>query len=304
MTNKKKILIVGGTGFLGFHFAKLSLKKKWIVHSISSKKPKKKRFLKKVKYIICDISKKKQISKIGLNYDYVFNFGGYVDHTNRKKTLDSHYHGCKNLANHFLKSKIKCFIQIGSSTEYGNSKSPQKESFKTSIKKLKSTYAQAKLKSTRYLLQLNKKYNFPATILRLYLVYGPYQDINRFLPIIIEGCLQDKDFDTSNGKQKRDFLFVSDLNELIIKVVKKQNKKAEIFNIGSGKPQTLKDIILQVQKKIKKGKPNFGKVKLRKDEILNLYPNIDKAKKKLNWKPKTSFLSGLNKTIKYYKEQK
>ena len=60
---KKKIIIVGGTGFLGFHLAKLCLKKKWQVISVSRKKPKKIRFLKKIKYIFVDIAQKKKTSK-------------------------------------------------------------------------------------------------------------------------------------------------------------------------------------------------------------------------------------------------
>ena len=60
---KKKILIVGGTGFIGYHLAKKSLKKGLLVTSLSSKKPKQLRRLAKVKYILCDISKKKKSKK-------------------------------------------------------------------------------------------------------------------------------------------------------------------------------------------------------------------------------------------------
>ena len=56
---KKKILIVGGTGFIGFHLSKQLLKLNFIVHSISTKKPTKLNKLKNVKYIILDITKKK-----------------------------------------------------------------------------------------------------------------------------------------------------------------------------------------------------------------------------------------------------
>ena len=107
MKKKIKVLIVGGTGFLGFHTCLEGLKRGWDVTSISTKKPKRVRFLKKVNYLFCDISKKKQIIEIlkDKNYDFIINFGGYVDHKNKKKTYESHYKGCKNLANHFLKKK-------------------------------------------------------------------------------------------------------------------------------------------------------------------------------------------------------
>ena len=127
----QKILIVGGTGFLGFHLAKKCLSKGWKVHSVSTKKPKKLRYLKKVKYIHFNIVNKKSIiRKLKFHYDHVNNLGGYVNHNEKKKTYESHFLGCKNLVDFFLKKKIKSFIQIGSCVEYGHLKSPQKESKK------------------------------------------------------------------------------------------------------------------------------------------------------------------------------
>ncbi len=85
---KKKILIVGGTGFIGYHLAKKCLEKNFSVTSLSFNKPKKLRFLKKINYIHCDISKKKALKKtIKEDFDYVVNLGGYVNHHEKKKHL-------------------------------------------------------------------------------------------------------------------------------------------------------------------------------------------------------------------------
>ena len=59
----RKMLIIGGSGFIGYHLAKLALKKGWKIDSISRKFPKKNRKLSKVKYLICDITKLKNIKK-------------------------------------------------------------------------------------------------------------------------------------------------------------------------------------------------------------------------------------------------
>jgi len=135
LKSPKKILIIGGTGFIGYHLAKKSLKKGWRVTSLSSNRPKKIRYLSKVKYIRCDITNKKLLKKSTKDtFDYVVNLGGYVDHSNKKKTFKSHYEGCQNLAQIFLEKKISSFIQIGSSLEYGASKSPQKENIKCNLK--------------------------------------------------------------------------------------------------------------------------------------------------------------------------
>ena len=193
------------------------------------------------------------------------------------------------------------FIQMGSSVEYGNSSSPQKESVKCSLKSIKSIYGKAKLLSSRYMIDLYKKKNFPSVVLRLYLAYGPKQDMNRFLPIIIDGCIKNKKFPCSKGDQLRDFIYVDDVVEAIIKSLTNRNAIGQIINIGSGKPRRIKSVIEKVRKFSKGGHPQYGMFKLRKFEIPKLYPNVEKAKNKIYWRPKISFNAGLKSTIKFYK---
>ena len=149
---KIKILIFGGTGFIGYHLAKNCLKKKWEVTSVSTKIPKKNRYLSNVRYLKCNICNNKNLKKIfKTKFDYVVNLAGYVDHKNKKKTYNSNYLGCKNIVKNILISPPKKFIQIGSSLEYGKLSSPQKES---AFCKPLSTYAKAKFFSTKYFILL------------------------------------------------------------------------------------------------------------------------------------------------------
>jgi len=295
---KEKILILGGTGFIGYHLAKESLKRGLNVTSVSKNNPIKKRYLKNVNYLIADISKKSSIKKkLKKNFKYIVNLAGYVNHTNKKKTYLSHYVGCKNIANFFLKKKIKAFVQIGSSMEYGFAKSPQKENFKC---KPSSIYGKAKFLATKYLLNLYKKEKFPVTILRLYQIYGPKQDLNRFIPIVINACKYNNDFPCSHGRQYRDFLYIDDLIKAIFLILKSSKAKGEIINIGYGFPLKIKNIINKIVNYYKLGNPQFNKIKLRKEEKIKTYPNLDKAKKIIKWSAKIDFSKGLKKTIKYY----
>ena len=299
----KKILITGGTGFIGFHLSKKCLSLGWSVTSLSSQSPKPQKKLKSVKYLKIDITNKNKLSKINKNFDYIVNLAGYVDHTNKKKTLESHYIGCKNLASIFVNENIKKFIQVGSSIEYGKLKSPQIEN-KNNKQSTYSVYGKAKLLSTKFLIDLNKKNNFPSSIIRLYLVYGPNQDINRVIPITIKNALDNKRFDCSNGLQYRDFTYIDDVVVAILKLLKSKKTNGEIINIGSGKPVRVRTLIKKICQIVGSGKPVFGNIKMRKDETMVLYPNIRKAKKILKWKPKISLNAGLQKTIKYYKNEK
>ena len=138
--------------------------------------------------------------------------------------------------------------------------------------------------------------------MRLYLVYGPYQDINRVIPITISNALKDKKFNCSNGLQLRDFIYIDDVINAIIKTLKNSKSSGEIINIGSGKPISIKKVIIKICSLINSGKPLFGKVKLRNDEIMKLYPNVNKAKKILGWIPHTSLEKGLKKTINFFRK--
>ena len=301
---KKKLLVIGGTGFLGSHVCREAIKKNYRVISVSTKKTKF-NLIKKVKYIKCDISNSTKIKrKLNFEVDYIINFGGYVDHSDKNKTYQSHFKGCKNLIDFYQKKKIKKFIKIGSSLEYGKTKSPHKEKIMTKkVILLKSIYAKSKLLSTNYCMNAFKKNFFPVIVLRPYLVYGPGQKIDRLIPFIISKSLTNKTFPCSSGVQLRNFLFVEDFVKAIFKTLTKKNVNGEIINIGSNNNLKVKKVILMIKNYLNSGKPMFGKIKLRKDESIKYYPSIKKAKNLINWKPLIQFEKGLIQTIKYYKEK-
>ena len=115
-------------------------KKKWQVTVLSRKKPNIK--IKKVKYILADISKIKKLKKkIKSNYDYIINLGGNIDHSSRKKTYFTHFVGLKNILDVVKNLNIEKFLQIGSSLEYEQNKPPHNESMNINQKKLKSNYS-------------------------------------------------------------------------------------------------------------------------------------------------------------------
>lgn len=299
-----KIVIVGGTGFLGFHVAKHFLKKKFKIISISRYKPKKIRKLSKVKYLFADISKKKKLIKVlkpHLNSKYVVNVGGEIDHTQNSKVYKSHFTGVKNLTNIFKNANIKRFIQIGSSMEYGKSKSPQLENAKA---KPISVYGKSKFLATNYLIKMYKERNFPSLIVRPYQIYGPAQEKNRLVPFLISQSLNGNHFPCSDGNQFRDFLYILDFVNCIDLLIRKKIKLGQIFNVGNGKGIKVKKVINLVNKKIKMGKPIFNQIKLRKEEQKYLFPSILKIKKTVGWMPKTKLNIGINKTIRFYRNKK
>jgi len=297
MNKKKKphLLIVGGSGFISYHLAIQAKKKEWKVTSISTHNPNRYRYIKGVNYLKTDIKNLQKLKKkLYGTFTYVVNLGGYVNHSFsrniEKKMKKTHFIGLVNLTKIFLKKKIIKFIQIGSCAEYGTAHAPQNESLQCLPN---SPYALAKLAATRFSLMLYISKKFPITILRFFQVYGPKQDQNRALPQIIKNCLNNKKFSVSEGNQIRDFCYVDDVVKAIFLALKSRNSDGEIINIGYGNPTKIKDLIKKISRIIKGGKPQFGKIKYRKDENMKVYPNIKKAFIKLKWKPKINLDRGI-----------
>tara|TARA_B110000008_G_C16750053_1_gene476225 strand:- start:344 stop:796 length:453 start_codon:yes stop_codon:yes gene_type:complete len=149
---------------------------------------------------------------------------------------------------------------------------------------------------------LAKTENFPVTILRLFLVYGPGQDSERFLPQVIEGCFSGNDFATSKGEQLRDFCYIDDITDGILKAMRNNQSNGEVINLASGKPISVRSIIEHVKNYIGKGSPNFGSIPYRIGENMSLYADITKAKMTIGWEPKTTIAIGIEKTVDHYKK--
>jgi len=296
---RKEILLVGGSGFLGLNLIK-SLRKNnnYRITSVSRVKPKIFKRNKNLNFIKADFSNYIQIKKKlkKKNFNIIINFGGNINHDNKNQIEKSHFTLCSNLVRFFNNRKIDLFIQAGSSMEYGLAKSPNYEKSKC---KPKSYYGASKLKSTEVL----KKSKLNYIVLRLYQIYGPYQKINRLIPIAINQLLNEKAFSASSGSQLRDFLYVDDFIELIKKILLSKKPIKGVYNVGYGKPVAVKQILKKINKLIKSGKINYGIIKMKKSETKNSYPNVKKIEKIFSWKSKTNLEKGLKKTIKFYEKK-
>ena len=300
--NDSSLLVIGGTGFIGHHLLKSAQQKGWQISSVSLNPPKEERFVDGVRYMHLDLSDHCLVKKyLAEDFDYVVNLGGYINHKlysdGGRILIDTHLAALQNLLETLPRRKLKRFVQIGSSDEYGDSPAPQHEKLR---EKAISPYSLAKVASTHFLQMLHRTENFPAVTLRLFLTYGPCQDSARFLPQIICGCLDNVEFPTSAGEQLRDFCYVEDTVRAVLQALFVPEAVGEIINVSSGKPASIRTIINKICTFTGSGKPQYGEVPYRNGENMALYANISKAKKILHWKPTTNLDKGLKKTIDWF----
>ena len=291
------ILVLGGTGFIGYHLiqrlASLGADITSLGLSVEND----------ISVDVCEHGKIKLALK-SKKFNYVFNLSGYIDHSyflrGGSKIISTHYYALINFLESLDLSKLKSFIQIGSSDEYGSALAPQSESMREAPI---SPYSAGKVAATHFIQMLSKTENFPGIILRLFLVYGPRQRVKRFLPTLIISCLNGLTFPVSEGNQLRDFCYIDDVvNAMLLAGLSKQ-AFGEVINIASGLPIKIADVIAKVQVMIGKGHPKFSEIPYRVGENMSLYADINKARKLLNWSPKIKFDEGLKKTIDWYKSR-
>jgi len=300
------LLVLGGTGFIGRSVVNYAVMHGFIVTVLSLHIPKKEDKLDDVSYLQADISNLSQLKEI-LSYstfNYVVNLSGYIDHSkflgDGKRVVNIHFDGVQNLLQVLDWKKLKRFVQIGSSDEYGCQSAPQSEELRESPI---SPYSFAKVASTQLLQMLSHTENLPAVTLRLFLVYGTGQDNKRFLPQVIQGCLTDSHFSASEGKQLRDFCHIDDVVRGIFLSLKNDLVNGEIINLASGTPVTIRSVVERVQKIVGKGMPDFGVIPYRKGENMELYADISKAEKILSWKPEITLERGIERTVIEYREK-
>ena len=291
-----KIIITGGAGFIGSHLAEYLINKGHkivIIDNLSTGRLSNiKTFKKKVKFVKADISKFGKWTKNFKNTQVVFHLAALADIVpsiqNPKKYFDSNVVGTENISSASIKFKVKKIIYSASSSCYGiplNYPTLETESIKPQY-----PYALTKNLGEQILMHYAKIYKIQVTSLRLFNVYGTRSRTSgtygAMFGVFLAQKLKNKPLTVvGDGKQKRDFTYVSDVIEAFYKVMRIK-KNFQIFNLGTGKPTSINKIV----KLLGCTSINIPK---RPGEHDLTSANINKIKKELNWAPKVDIKEGI-----------
>lgn len=306
-TYKSKVFITGAGGFVGANLTRSLIKNNYSVHILNHSKNLSWRLSEISKLIHVhngDITKFKSLRNVLNNVqpDYIIHlatYGAYHYQNELEKIINVNITGTKNLLESSKNIPYKCFINTGSSSEYGFKIKPMRE--KDCCDPV-SYYGVTKLAATHICKVFAEINNKPIVTFRLFSVYGDYEEPGRFIPTIMKALKYKKAINLTPGDQRRDFIYIEDVANAFMQALKLGQKiKGEILNLGTAKEYTndeVVDALFKVTNKIT-------------DVIKGTYPKrfwdtphwcaeISHIYKKLNWKPEFTLDQGLQSTYTWF----
>ena len=320
---KKKVILTGGLGFIGSNLVELLIKKNFYVINIdkisySSNFYNVKDFKKNSDYrfIQCDINNKSKIYKI-LCKEKPLALLNLAAETHVDRSIDSPYPFIKNnivgifnlleaVRNYHRDNKKFKLIHISTDEVYGDIKKGRtKENYPY---KPSSPYAASKASSDHLVYSYYHTYKLPIIITNCSNNYGPKQHPEKLIPKIIYNIINNIDIPIyGDGKNSREWIYVEDHCIALLEILKK-GKIGEFYNIGSNENINNINICKKIFKVFKKldfkSRSKIIFINDRPGHDRRYALNSNKIINKIKWKRKINIDEGLNKTVKWYLENK
>jgi len=318
---KSKVLITGGLGFIGSNLAirlvelgaKVTIVDSMITGyggNLFNIKPVKS----KVKVNFSDIRDENSMNYLVKDMDFIFHLAGQVDHilslSDPFPDIDMNIKGTAVLMEACKQNNPNVrVIYTGTRGQYGPTVSlPVNELSPTQPLGI---YEISRLTAEKIIKVYNDIHGIHSILLRLTNIYGPrsqmlhsrYGVVNWFTRLAIDN-------DTikvfGDGKIKRDFLYIDDCVDALLRSGISANAKGEIMNLGHDKPSNFLNLAKLVVKIAESGNWEFSPFSTERKALEpgDFYSDISKIKKITKWKPKTKLEKGLSETIDYYKKHK
>jgi len=304
----KKILLTGATGFLGSYLLEALLKAGYrvvILKRSTSDIWRIEHLLNNLKVYNTDTDSLHQVfveNSIDVIIHMATLYRKFDNGQEVKQMIDSNISFPVELLELGIRNKIKGFINTGTFFEYDCSKLPVNESAQIRPFNL---YAKTKTAFENILESYSDQ-----LMINTFRLFSPYGEKDNFklIPMIIQKALSDKKVELSDGLQKMDFIYASDIIDAYMKALSKmfdqrQAGGYQVYNLGSGEGVSVREVVSIIEQQL--GKP-INKVwgQPSKVDIPVAFADIKKAEAELGWVPKHSIHDGIAKTIEYYQERK
>jgi nucleoside-diphosphate-sugar epimerase len=296
----KKILVTGGTGFIGSHLTKTLVEGGAKVTVLKKRKSPSRRLeqmaIESRVDLIFDLAEIPDV-------EVIFHLAAEGVHQGAtfSELVETNVLLTERLLERSRQIGIETFVLTNSGFEYGPFSSLASSIDERYPVESRAPYAATKLAALESARKFQR--DFQLMVPRIFSVYGPYEKGSRLIPYVIQNCLEDRDIlIKTDGEQMRDYLYVEDVVDALITLGFQVKSSGEIFNVGSGKPEAVNSLVQKILELIPESKSEvyFAGDPLPEQESWYFVANNEKMKG-VGWEPRFPLNEGLTKTISHFK---
>lgn len=288
---KTTVLLTGATGFLGSHMRKKLDGDIYHVVAVS----------KETMDLLDGHAVDKVISEV--RPDIVIHLGGLVDLRRdtavAKACIDANIIGTLHVVDALKKNPPKLFVYASTEEVYGDAPLPYSEEMRPSPP---SPYAMTKLAGEELCQMYGGYGEFPVIVLRLATMYGPGETEKRFIPSVIVKALKNEEILLNSGKKMRDYLYIDDAVDAVMACLNRPTSSgSQIINVGGGTAYTLDSVVEKIIQVCHSNSiVRYGVLPERPLEAAKWLMDIQKAKRLVDWQPKTTIEKGIGATVSHF----
>lgn len=300
---KKRVLLTGASGFVGANLARRLLREGHEVHLILRPEHRSWR-IEEIKHDVrihlLDMSDEPRLSRVvaGIRPEWIFHlaaYGAYSHQTEFHRMVEVNFVQTTNLLRACLRQGFEAFVNTGSSSEYGFKSSPPREE---DLPEPNSDYAVTKLSATLHCQMMAAKHGARIFTMRLYSVFGPYEEPSRLVPTLLANGLRGGLPPLVAPETARDFVHTEDVCDAFLSVASAEASRGGVFNVGTGVQTSLRDLVTLVKGQMSiTAEPKWGSMPGRIWDTSTWVCDNRKLRAETGWTPRTLLAEGLQQTL-------
>jgi UDP-glucose 4-epimerase len=305
----KRVLLTGGTGFVGANLTRRLLQDGHELHLLiypGSDLWRLKTIQSEVRLYETDLADVESLTSLvqQIRPDWIFHLavhGAYSYQTDLSRMVQTNILGTINLVQACLKAGFAAFVNTGSSSEYGFKAHAPAE---TDWLEPNSYYAVTKASATLFCAYTAQSQGVHLPTLRLYSVYGAYEEPSRLMPTLILQGFAGKFPPLVNPAIARDYVYAEDINQAYILAASQPNQKpGAVYNVGTGVQTSLRQVV-EVAKQVLDipGEPVWGSMPDRHWDSTTWVADSRRIQTELGWQPRYTFEQGFRQMVDWFRE--
>jgi nucleoside-diphosphate-sugar epimerase len=305
----KRSIVTGGTGFVGANLARRLITAGQEVHLLVRPRH--------ASWRIEEIKKDVKLHEVDLRNgdavesavsairpEWIFHLaahGAYSSQTDARSMVLTNIAGTMNLVQSCLKTGFEAFVNTGTSSEYGFKAHAPSEAEPLEPN---SDYAVTKASATLYCRHTAQKQKVNLSTLRLYSVYGAYEEPARLMPALIMNGLEGYWPPLADPEAAHDFVFVDDVcDAYLLAATQTGNEHGAIYNVGTGQQTSLREVVEVARRVLAiKAEPVWNSMQGRAWDTVHWAANNEKIRRELGWHARYTFEQGFERTLQWFRE--